>query len=182
MNNTKYFSYIGNAYPHKNLDRLVKAMSLLNKNKNEKVILKISSSRNIFTARLQDMIANNNAQEFVELLGYVPDNEINEFLKKSVAFVFPTLAEGFGIPPMEAIVAGTIVVQSDIPVLKEIYEDTTLYFNPLDVKDMVRVMEEALKMSELERQKRIKYAQNFLKKYSWKKMAEETVKIYESVK
>ena len=95
--------------------------------------------------------------------------------------MFATLSEGFGLPPKEAIEAGTFAIISDIPVLKEVYRDSVIYFNSLDIKDMVRAMEEVLNMSESERQKRIKYAQKYLKKYSWKKMAKETLKVYESV-
>lgn len=174
-----YFVYTGNAYPHKNLPRLVKAMVLLNKKHDIK--LKISSSRGVFTKRLEDLIVKNNAQKYIEFLGYVDDNKIQELYKNSVGFVFPTLSEGFGLPPKEAIEAGTLAIVSDIPVLKEIYRDSVCYFDPLDIKSIANTMEQVLKMSESERQKRIKYAQEFLKKYSWLKMAKETLKIYENV-
>ncbi len=180
-----YFVYTGNAYPHKNLRRLVEAIVLLNnKLKSQggnKVVLKISSSRGIFTERLEKIIRDSNAEKYVELLGYVSDNKISSLYKNSISFVFATLSEGFGLPPKEAIEAGTFAIISDIPVLKEVYRDSVIYFNSLDIKDMVRAMEEVLNMSESERQKRIKYAQKYLKKYSWKKMAKETLKVYESV-
>ena len=176
MNN--YFVYVGNAYPHKNLDRLVKAIVLLNKNKEKAVILKISSSRNIFTERLEKLIAKYNAQKYVKLLGYVPDEKISELYRKSVAFVFPTLSEGFGLPPMEAINAGTLVVQSDIPVLKEVYAESTIYFNPMDVNSIVDSLDSLLTIDGRERKNKIMFAQNFIKKYSWLKMAKETLKVY----
>lgn len=179
MKAEKYFVYTGNAYPHKNLERLIQAMVMVNM-KNH-VVLKISSSRGIFAQRLEEIIKKNNAQKYVELLGYIPDDKINNIYKNSVAFVFPTLSEGFGLPPKEAITAGTLAVMSNIPVLKEVYKDSVYYFDPLNIKSITDVMEKVLKMKESERQKRIKYAQNFLKRYSWQKMAEETIKIYESV-
>lgn len=177
-----YFVYTGNSYPHKNLPRLIEAVVLLNSNRSQKIMLKISSSRGIFTERLEKIIKSKKAEKYIEFLGYVTDSEISKLYKNSKSFVFATLSEGFGLPPKEAIESGTFAIISDIPVLKEVYKDSVIYFNPLDVKDIVRVMEEVLKMPELERQKRIKYAQEFLKRYSWKKMAEETVKIYESVR
>ena len=175
----KYFIYTGNAYPHKNLERLIHAIVLLNKKQSVK--LKISSSRGVFTKRLEDLIDKNNAQKYIELLGYVDDFKIKDLYKSSLSFVFPTLDEGFGLPPKEAIESGTIAVVSDIPVLKEVYADSVLYFDPYSVESIARVMESVLKMSEKERQKKIKYAQKFLKKYSWLKMAKETLKVYESV-
>ena len=125
-----YFVYTGNAYPHKNLERLIKAMVLLNKNRSKKIFLKISSSRNVFTERLETLIAKYNAQKYIKLLGYVPDDKIGSLYRNSIAFVFPTLDEGFGLPPKEAINAGTLAVVSDIRVLREVYRDSVVYFNP----------------------------------------------------
>lgn len=186
--NNKYFVYTGNAYPHKNLERLFKAMILLNKrslslrgeNRKEKILLKISSSRNVFTDRLEKLIKDNNAEEYIKLLGFVQDSEIKDLYKNSVAFVFPTLSEGFGLPPMEAIEAGTLVVQSDISVLKEVYEDSTIYFNPMEVSSISKSLEKAINMKDSDRKTKILYSQNFIKKYSWAKMAKETLKVYES--
>ncbi len=176
-----YFVYTGNAYPHKNLSRLVEAMVLLNKDHKQIIKLKISSSRGIFTERLEALIKKNNASKCVELLGYVPDDKINKLYKNAVAFVFPTLSEGFGLPPKEAIEAGTYAVISDIPVLKEVYKDSVLYFDPLDTNSIANALIKVLSMDKLERNKKIKYAQKFLRRYSWLKMAKETLKIYESV-
>ena len=174
-----YFVYTGNAYPHKNLNRLIQAVVLLNQNRKEKLMLKISSSRSVFTDRLKKLIENNHAQNYIELLGFVPDAEIVGLYKNSIAFVFPTLAEGFGLPPMEAINAGTLVVLSDIPVLKEVYQNSVFYFDPLDVKSIADTLEQIAKIPNSERQKKIKSSQDFVKRYSWAKMAEQTLGIYE---
>jgi glycosyltransferase involved in cell wall biosynthesis len=176
-----YFVYTGNAYPHKNLPRLVEAIVLLNQSCKQLVKLKISSSRGVFTERLEKIINDRKAEKYVELLGYVTDKDIESLYKNSKSFVFATLSEGFGLPPKEAIESGTFAIISDIPVLKEVYKDSVLYFDPYDVKSIVSVMENMLKMTENERQKKIKYAQKFLKRYSWSKMAKETLKVYESL-
>lgn len=173
------FVYTGNAYPHKNLERLIQAVVLVNKKRPVK--LKVSSSRGVFTERLENIIKKNNATEYVDILGYVPDNKIQSLYKDSLAFVFPTLSEGFGLPPKEAIESGTFAVMSDIPVLKEVYEDSVIYFDPYSAQSISDSLDKILIMSKNEREEKIKYAQNFLKKYSWKKMAEETLKIYESI-
>lgn len=178
--NNKYFLYVGNAYPHKNLERLVKAIVLLNSDSKEKIILKISCSRGIFTDRLEKIISKNNAKHLIQLLGYVSDADIPDLYKKSVAFVFPTLAEGFGLPPMEAIESEALAVVSDIPVLKEIYADSVIYFNPIDISSIAKVLSNTLTIKDDDRKKRIAYSQKFIKKYSWAKMANETLKVYES--
>lgn len=175
-----YFVYTGNAYPHKNLERLVQAMVLLNQRVS--VSLKISSSRGVFTERLENIIKNNKATEYVEILGYVSDDKIKDLYKYSIGFVFPTLSEGFGLPPKEAIEAGTLAIVSDIPVLKEVYQDSVVYFDPYNIDSIANSLGEVLKMSKNEREEKIKYAQKFLKKYSWQKMAKETLNIYEENK
>ena len=101
--NISYFIYTGNAYPHKNLKRLIEAIVKLNRNGGEKVILKLVGSRNIFIERINKLINDLKANDFVEILGFISDLELKNLYKNSVAFVFPTLAEGFGLPPMEAI-------------------------------------------------------------------------------
>ncbi|MFZ3301226.1 MAG: glycosyltransferase family 1 protein [Microgenomates group bacterium] len=180
-----YFVYTGNAYPHKNLERLVQALVLLNKrslsfdDQKRPVKLKISSSRGVFTERLENIIKKNNATEYIELLGYIPDDKIKELYRNSIAFVFPTLSEGFGLPPKEAIEAGTLAIISDIPVLKEVYKDSVSYFDPYDVNSIANSLEKVIEIKSEERKKKIEYAQNFLKIYSWLKMAKETLKVYE---
>jgi len=170
-----YFVYIGNAYPHKNLSRLIDAIILL------KTKLIIVSGRSIFIERLQKEINRKNASKLVEILGFVTDKDLKNLYKNSIAFVFPTLSEGFGLPPMEAINAGTLAVISDIPVLKEVYEDSVLYFDPLDVNSIADALLKVVNIKEDERKIKILKSQQFVKKYSWSKMAKETLKIYESV-
>ena len=170
-----YFVYTGNSYPHKNVSRLIDAVIMA------KVNLKIISGRSAFVERLEKEIEAKGAKKQVEILGFVPDEKFSSIYKNSVAFVYPTLDEGFGLPPKEAIMNGTFAVVSNIPVLKEVYKDTVMYFDPYDVKSIANALQKVLIMSKKEREEKIKYAQKFLKKYSWQKMAEETLKIYESV-
>ena len=170
-----YFVYTGNSYPHKNISRLIDAVIMA------KVNLKIISGRSAFVERLEKEIEAKGAKKQIEILGFVPDEKFRSIYRNSVAFVYPTLDEGFGLPPKEAIMTGTFAVVSDIPVLKEVYADTVMYFDPYDVKSIANALEKVLKMTKIEKDKKIKYAQEFLKRYSWQKMAKETLKIYESV-
>lgn len=175
---SKYFVYSGNAYPHKNLERLIKAVSDINKEGVE-VSLLIASSRNVFTRKLEDIINKNEAQKFVKLLGFVPDKDLGSLYKNSVAFVFPSISEGFGLPGLEALSSGTLLVASDIPVFREIYAKNAIYFDPFEISAIKNAMHQALELSEIERSQRINVGRNFAKRYSWAKMARETLKIYE---
>lgn len=177
-NNSPYFVFIGNAYPHKNLDRLIQAFVILNKEM--EIILKISSSRNVFTERLVKLIRKNNAEKYIKLLGYVPDDEIDKLYKNSVGLVFPTLSEGFGLPPKEAIMSGTLAFVSDISVLKEVYGDSVFYFDPYNINSIVDTLKKGMQLNSSQRFSKLNYAQKYLKRYSWQKNAEETLKVYES--
>lgn len=175
---SKYFIYTGNAYPHKNLNRLIEAVVLLNKLQGKPVILKIASSRSIFTTRLEAVVCKLSAESCIQLLGFVPDEKLTELYKNSVGFVFPSLSEGFGLPGIEAMEAGTLVLCSDIPVFKEIYKDAAMYFDPLDITSIEQSMKNAMEMPQETRKEKITFAKKFVKRYSWQKMAKQTLQVY----
>ncbi|OGM02393.1 hypothetical protein A2115_02930 [Candidatus Woesebacteria bacterium GWA1_41_8] len=180
LSSEEYFIYTGNAYPHKNLERAVEAILLLNKRSEMKYQLAIACARNVFVKRLEKTISRLKAGGFVKNLGFVPDSELGALYKNSIAFVYPTLSEGFGLPGLEAILSGTLPIVSDIAVLKETYKDNAVYFNPYDFSSIEKAMEDVLAMEEGSRVDLIQKAQNFAKGYSWDKMAEETLRVYES--
>ena len=173
-----YFAYVGNAYPHKNLEGLIKAIRILNTKSDQRVFLAISGARNIFTQRIEDIVKREKAGNFVKLFGFLPDDKLGSLLANSKAFVFPTFSEGFGLPGLEAMGAGTLVLASNIPVLKEVYKDNAVYFDPNSPEKIAQAMDLALKMPEKERNARVKKAKEFVKIYSWDKMARETLQIY----
>jgi len=175
----EYFIYTGNAYPHKNLDRAIEAMLLLNQRSDKKYEFVVVCARNVFVQRLEKTISRLKAEGFVKNLGFVPDSELGTLYKNSVAFVYPTLSEGFGLPGLEAILSGTLPIVSDIPVLKETYKDNAVYFNPYDFSSIEKAMEEVLSMDADTRTNFISKAQEFAKGYSWDKMAQETLRVYE---
>jgi glycosyltransferase involved in cell wall biosynthesis len=173
-----YFVYTGNAYPHKNLKRLIEAVVSLNTNCNQSVNLVIASSRGIFTQRLEKIIRDQKAKEYVKLPGFVPDEKLFSLYKNSIGFVFPSLSEGFGLPGLEAMVAGTLVLAAETPVFKEIYQENAIYFNPLDFTSIEKTMRNVIEMNPDLRKEKIEKAQDFVKRYSWAKMAKETLKVY----
>ena len=178
----KYFFYVGNAYPHKNLKTLIKALKELNKGLDEEVEMFIRTDKNEFRERLERYAKQIDAMKHVDFVNRLSDSELGELYHKSLAFVFPSFTEGFGLPGLEAIQNRTLLAASDIPVFKEVYGDNALYFDPNDHKDLVKAMRKVLSLSKNERQKRIKESQTLLKSYSWRKMAQETRKVYELFK
>ncbi|KKQ97357.1 MAG: glycosyl transferase, group 1 [Candidatus Woesebacteria bacterium GW2011_GWB1_39_12] len=181
LQTAKYFLYVGNAYPHKNLGIVVKAIKKLNAEKDLNIKLAIAGSKDVFKERLQNLVRQENAEKYVKTLGYASDEELSVLYKSSIAFVYPSLSEGFGLQGLEAIASGSLVIASDIPVFKEIYEENVLYFNPNDVNSLVEAMKKVMKISGEEKTQMISRAKDFIKKYSWQEMAKETLEIYKQI-
>ena len=175
-----FFIYTGSVYPHKNIDRLIEAFKIINQI--QKISLVIVCSRNVFWERLEKKIKENKMEKIITLLGFVSDEEVRALYKKSQGLVFPTLSEGFGLPGLEAMASETIVICSKIPVLEEIYGSAAIYFNPLDTTDISNKILGCLNLKPEERRLLISKGLEQVKKYSWGKMAKETVALYESLK
>lgn len=169
-----YLLYVGSLYPHKNVETLVHAVKLL------RVNLVVVCGRSVFWEKFKKFIEKENAASFVKLVGYVGDEELAALYKNAQTFVFPTLSEGFGLPGLEAMAAGTPVLCSDIPVLHEIYGAAALYFDPKDANDIADKIQQILANNKL-RTDLVSSGNTQVKKYSWRKMAEETLKVYETV-
>ena len=180
--NKNYFFYIGNAYPHKNLEIVIKAIVDVNKNKNTDCEFVIAGSRSVFSERLEKQIKENSAEGYIRLLGFVPEDDLKFIYKNSKGFVYPSLSEGFGLQGLEAIASGTLLLASNIPVFKEIYGTHAFYFDPKDVMSVSSTIFSVLSMKNEDIYKYLATAQEFIKKYSWQKMAKETMDVYNSVK
>lgn len=174
-----YFIYTGNAYPHKNLTRLIKSIAFINNELGRPAKLLIASSRNEFTKRLESLIKKLGAGEFVKLLGFVSDADLAALYKNATAFVFPSLSEGFGLPGLEAINAGAVVVCSDIPVFREVYGKNAFYFDPNDTRSIAKELSEVMDLNKSHKEKLNTIAKEFIKKYSWKDMAVKTLEAYQ---
>lgn len=166
--------YTGSVYPHKNIERLIQSIKLLNRSA---VQLVISCARNVFWKRLKNKIQKLGAEEFINLVGFVPDEELAVLYTQAEAFVFPTLSEGFGLPGLEAMACGCPVVCSDIPVLREIYGEAALYFDPLNPEEMAEKIWGVISDKKM-RDALIEKGLEQVKKYSWQKMARETLEVY----
>lgn len=177
---TPYFIYVGNAYPHKNLKKAMEAVISLNIRTKRDVALVIGGSKNIFTKRLAEEVRDIKGEKYINLVGYVEDRDLKILMKNSLGFVYPSLAEGYGLQGLESMEAGTIVMASNIPVFKEIYGDNAFYFDPKDTPSISNSMEHVMNMDNKKRNLFISRSKKFITKYSWSKMAKETFSVYES--
>lgn len=173
-----YFLYVGNAYPHKNLERLLEAFSLFLK-QGHRAQLILVGKRDHFYARLENIAADFGIQKHIRFAGYVPDNDLAQLYAGATAYIIPSLEEGFGLPPLEAMQYHVPVIAARASCLPEILGDGAEYVDPHDAQAIANAMQCILIDSEL-RTQLIRNAQsNVLPRFSWKKMAEETHAIYE---
>ena len=167
-----FFLYIGNAYPHKNLKFLIKVFKKFLKN-NKDYYLILIGKKNYFYKKLEKYSNNNN----IIFTDFVPDNILPNYYKKAKAYIFPSLYEGFGLPPLEAMSYELPVLSSNIDSLKEILENSILYFNPKDEDDLLNKLNIIISNDKLrENLKNLGLKQ--IKKYSWSTMVKKIINLY----
>ena len=173
--NKDFIMYIGRPTPHKNLKRLIEVHQLLLKD-NPELYLSLSGKIDNNYLRIKKWV---NKKKFNKIIftDFLEDSELKWMYQNTRAYVFPSLSEGFGLPGLEAMAHGAPVVSSDATCLPEIYGDAASYFNPLDVSNMYEKINKVINDEEL-RENLIKKGYVQSKKYSWEKMARETLDIY----
>lgn len=138
-----YLLYVGSAYPHKRLDLLIDSWSIISK-KHPQLSLVITGKDDVFLSRIKSQVQNNGVKN-VLFVGSPDDQELSSLYSNASAFVFPTSFEGFGLPPIEALSAGTPVIASDIPVLREVLPSEGVFFFKSGDKDgMITAIESCL--------------------------------------
>jgi len=173
-----YIMYVGNAYPHKNLEKLIMAFKLI-KQKKADLSLVFVGKVDYFYERLKNLVESESISD-VLFVGYAMDYELDTIFHNAAAYAFPSLYEGFGLPPLEAMAKGTPVASSDHPCMKEILGNSAHYFKGEDISDISRAIIDILEDENL-RKKLISRGYERIKKYSWKNMARNTREVYNSI-
>lgn len=174
-----YLIYVGNAYPHKNLERLVLAFSEAF-NAKRKFQLVLVGKNDYFYQQLKKIIKEKAIADVV-FLSDVSDYSLDVLFHGSIANVFPSLYEGFGLPPLEAMSKGVPVISSDHPCMREVLGESAYFFDGENVSVIAQAMKKIVVDKKL-RSKLIGLGYEQIKKYSWKKMARETLTIYAKAK
>ena len=144
-----FLLYVGRTNPQKNIPRLVEAFAVLHGELREDpryrdlrlIIIGDEIARH---PALRHAVIQSRVEDSVRFLGFVPIETLRAFYQAASAFVFPSLYEGFGLPPLEAMACGTPVVCSHVSSLPEVVGDAALIVNPENVFDIARGMREVL--------------------------------------
>lgn len=171
-----FVMYTGQWREHKNLVRLIKAFKLVKEAFDGKLVL-VGKKDSAFPI-IPQTIAEQGLADDVILTGFVEDAELPLYYNAAEVFAFPSLAEGFGLPPLEAMACGTPVASSHSGPMPEILGEAADYFNPRSTKDvadtLLTLLSDARRRDRFRRRGLIQ-----VKKYSWSKTAAETLASYE---
>lgn len=172
-----YILCVGSFYPHKNLKRLIRAYKEIHAElPNLKLVF--VGKEDHFSRQLNIKVEKLGLSKSVKFLGYVSDEDLAWLYQNASLYIFPSLSEGFGLPGLEAMSYGAPVVSSNATCLPEVYGDAAVYFDPTSSDDMAQVILETLNNKEL-LQKLREAGPKHAKKFSWRKMAEQTLEVYE---
>ncbi len=170
----RFFLYVGNFYPHKNVGALVAAYKSL-KTDTELILV---GPTNYFSDKLKEEIA----AEGIKNIRFYHTGKVEDlvfFYKNALALVNPSISEGFGLPLVEAAYFNLPIIASNLDVFKELFGEEYIYFDPKDVKSIAGKLEKFIEYSKSKNPK-VNYS-TLLKNYSFEKMTREIADIYKEL-
>lgn len=171
---------ISRLQPHKNVGSLIEAYNIFRDNHANKFYLVIVARPHDGYDKTYDLARSSKYSEDIIFIDFIPEVDMNKFYSAATIFVFPSLNEGFGLPVLEAMAAGTPVVTSNVTSLPEVAGDSAVIINPYNVDDIAEAINNLI--SDVDtyntlRERGLKWAQGF----TWARTVEETKKIYYDV-
>lgn len=175
----QFLLYVGTLEPRKNLSRLVKAFGRLKKmGQPHKLVLAgpWGWSMNGFSQQIEE----SDLGDSIQMLGYIPDEDLPALYSLATVFVFPSIYEGFGLPPLEAMACGTPVLSSQNSSLAEICGEAAFLVDPLNEESLVDGLRQVLESKALQAQLG-ENGQKRAAEFSWERAAKETSAVYNSI-
>ncbi|MGK7924891.1 MAG: glycosyltransferase family 4 protein [Spirulina sp.] len=172
-----YFLYVGSRWFYKNTDTLLKAF--------QKVIsvdkeIKLCFVGAEFNEEEKKQLADLNLTDSVILYNFLDDCALAQLYHGSIALVYPSLYEGFGLPPLEAMSCGTVAIASNISSIPEVVGDAALLFDPTSINDLAECMLFLFNHTS-ERDRLIEKGKQRAKLFSWEKTVAQTIEVYQSL-
>ena len=168
-----FILYVGTLQPRKNIPVVIEAL----KDLDIKLVLAGNRKAHNFDKRIDETVEKNNLEDRAIFPGWIEEEDKPVLYKLARCFVFPSLYEGFGIPIIEAMAAGTPVISSDIPCLTEVGGEGALFTDPKKPEEFAKKIQEILSDENL-RDSLIKKGAEIAKSYTWQKNAEKTLGVY----
>jgi glycosyltransferase involved in cell wall biosynthesis len=172
-----YYLYVGAREGYKNFDRLLIAFTQITTKFPDLSLCVVGAP---FSKKECQRISELNLDQNIEYYGCTSDGQLAKLYNKSIALVYPSLYEGFGIPPLEAMSCGTVVIAANKSSIPEVVEDAGLLFDPQSIDELVDrllfLLEYPSKRSFL-----IEKGKQQVQKFNWHKTTMQTVDVYRSL-
>jgi len=177
-----YILYTGMWKKHKNLRRLFQAFEKFKEKTENPVQLVLTGKIDTREPEVITEMAriNEKLPSAIITTGFIEEEELPLAYAGALAYVIPSLSEGFGLPPLEAMACGTPVISSKESCMPEILGDAPLYFDPYDIRDIAKAIEKVVSDASL-RKSLVEKGLIQVKKYNWDKTAKETLEVYKEI-
>ncbi len=182
LSHKPYILYVGSERRRKNLGRLIEAFAILRKDFPELRLVKVGTSGRSEQYRYATMkkLDSLGITQAVIFIDHIPELDLAHYYSSALLLAYPSLYEGFGLPPLEAMACGCPVVTSDNSSLPEIMGEAGIMVNPYDTDSLAQAMREVLTDSKL-RNDMVSKGLKQAKKFSWERAAMETQEVYEKI-
>jgi len=178
--NDRFVLYVGNIKPHKNVERLIVAFHRLRGHGFDDLKLLVIGDQVSRYATLRRAIHRYQLHKHVRFLGFVPDRTLAVLYRLAAVFVFPSLYEGFGLPPLEAMASGTPVITSNVSSLPEVVGDAAVLIDPYDPDAIAGAIRRVLEDEDLRRDLRRRGLER-ARHFSWDRSIARVRRIYDEV-
>jgi glycosyltransferase involved in cell wall biosynthesis len=175
----QFIMFNGRPLPHKNLHRLIEAFAQLH-GRHPELYLMIGGKKDASQASYVALANRLGISNRVVITDWISDGQLKWAMKHTKAYVWPSLSEGFGLPPLEAMLYGAPVASSNATCMPEILGDAAHYFDPYDITAIADAIDELLTNKDL-RQQLIVAGKAHAATYSWERMARQTLEVYKKV-
>ena len=172
----KYFLYLGRPDPHKNLSRLIQAFQRVSQKNPSLELWIVGPTDKRYTPSLAAQAESMGVSEKIRFLNYIDYDQLPQLIGCAIALVFPSLWEGFGLPPLEAMACGTPVITSNLASLPEVVGDAAILIDPYNSDDLANAMGMLANDSKLRNTLRIAGLER-VQQFSWRKTGQQTVEV-----
>jgi glycosyltransferase involved in cell wall biosynthesis len=175
-----FILFVGTVQPRKNLLTLVRAFDQIVRDTSHRPQLVIAGAEGWLMDELFALIKSSAIKDRIRFTGYLVDDDLRALYSSCTLFVYPSIYEGFGLPPLEAMACGAPVIASDIATFQETLGDAAMLIDPNDAEALARGIVECLE-DEARRQALSQRGQEHAKMFSWERTAQLTLDVYRKV-